>query len=909
MAKLCKFPVSAQKMAEGAEMKAKTDINGRIKVTDSKSGALVGVFTSETEAKNAIGKFVGQNARDLDGHLAQPALGTPLSQTPLPPQSILTAKAQEADALLRKVTTVAQTGPLAVITPISKVAQAAERQGFGPAFSKVVSPTQTAKGNYRADLNATRPSLGSLFKAKDSSFQATARQMQKEQLKPEIGDRQQRELVTRWNEARTKEELVAPGALLEGGMDEANIARADRFSELGIADDIPEMMRMNAIIDDLLVNRQEAIDFQIPKLRAEESVDSAFIDGIEAAIGIENTPEGLMKAAGLTAEQQEGMMILREIIDSPSFNIPAIYRYATAPRLEKGFKNGQEQFASKMGMSREAVSLAGKRRSYLIEAFDGDSALQDQVIGAQLPVFREWMAAGFMPGKQFAAGTSPAMKRWSTPLQHLVVGNEILNRRVLSGLLSPNELDPAVSAIKHARNMLYRKHMDEPMKAAMGITKEIARKNERVGKFMINYLHELEGLPTASFQALNSMIRTIGKSFNIGVEEGVAERWISTLNFITYSSAIPFRASLIARNSFQTMLNVPIVGGEAWYHGMKTALGYGPDGVARAEAAQAAMEAAVRGGALKPDVIPLHGGTEMIGGVTEGMFGGLPSSLQRVGITTKEVFDAGFTAYRKPDDIGRVVSFFAGKHRVNRALRDYHRSNKGEEALEALKRDGKVKTFDEVIEAEFDGLIRQDRFQDAEDLIGKSLSDKVHFLYGDANHPPGWGGVTGRLLGQFGTFPVQYLSHVTESLTRGTLKDRAEFLTAHSAINLGIVTAGAELFGADLESWAFLPSLTYTGGPYADILLNTVSAIGGSDAEKSLAIRNLKMRLPSWNNPSIFIPGSHFVFDIVRGAEEDDLLRGIARATGVRFLDGREPAFTDAVANVRAGLGWINEIP
>ena len=187
------------------------------------------------------------------------------------------------------------------------------------------------------------------------------------------------------------------------------------------------------------------------------------------------------------------------------------------------------------------------------------------------------------------------------------------------------------------------------------------------------------------------------------------------------------------------------------------------------------------------------------------------------------------------------------------------------------------------------------------------LANKVHFLYGAANHPPGWGSVPGKLFGQFGTFPVQYLSHITESLTRGTVKDRLEFGITHGAINLGIIAAGAELFDADLESWAFLPSLTYTGGPYADIALNSISALAGSDAEKGLARRNLQLLLPTWNNPSIFIPGHHFFTDIVRGAQEDDILKGLFRATGVRFLEGREPELNDAILNVRTGFGWINE--
>ncbi|MEE8113083.1 MAG: hypothetical protein V3T23_01890, partial [Nitrososphaerales archaeon] len=562
------------------------------------------------------------------------------------------------------------------------------------------------------------------------------------------------------------------------------------------------------------------------------------------------------------------------------------------------------------GMTAEAVSLAKQRQTFLNTVFRENGDLQGQVIGAQLPIFRQFITAGLMPGKQFGQSIRPSVQKWAGVLRDLPEGTEILSRRVLSGLLNPNELNPAVSAFKHARNILYREHMDPVMREATRVVTDLAKNTpdgERVGRIALNYLHELEGLPTPSFKALNDMIRSVARSFNVGVEDRVAEKWVNTLNTMTYSSSIPFRIGLIARNSFQTMLTVPIVGGEAWHHGMKTALGWNGKGF-ESELVQAAMERAVKANALKVDVIPLHGGTDIVGGVSEGMFGNMRSEFAKVGYNVKELFDAGFTAYRKPDDIGRVVAFEAGRFRVNKALSVYQRSAKGDAAIEALKKQAKVKTFDETIEAEFEALIRADRFDDASNLIGAKLADKVHFLYADANHPPGWGGVGGKLLGQFGTFPVQYLQHVLESATRGTVKDRLEFIAGHSAVNLGIISAGAALFDADLESWAFAPSIHYTGGPYAEMILSGISAWNGSEAEQSLARNNLKMMLPWWNRPSILVPGSYFVADVVRGFQQDNFAQGIARASGIRFLDGEPSATENVFDNVKGGFGWINEM-
>jgi hypothetical protein len=296
------------------------------------------------------------------------------------------------------------------------------------------------------------------------------------------------------------------------------------------------------------------------------------------------------------------------------------------------------------------------------------------------------------------------------------------------------------------------------------------------------------------------------------------------------------------------------------------------------------------------------------GGAAESIFGKLTEDFAKVGYNVRELFDIGFSAYRNGDDFGRVIAFEAGRFRVNKHMATWSTSARTNADMAILKENAKVLTFDETVEAAFERMVLDGNEGAAADLIGKSLADKVHFLYGDANHPSGWGSVYGRLFGQFGTFPVQYLNHVTESMTRGTLKDKIEFAGVHTALNLGIITVGAELFDADLTSWAFAPSLTYTGGPYAELGLSLLAAYGGSDAEQSLARRNLQMMLPWWNRPSIFVPGSYFLNDLVRSFDEDDFAQGIGRATGVRFLNDEPSSVEELFTNMRAGFGWVNEM-
>lgn len=919
MAKICTVPVGVRRMAESADMIAEPTIDGRMKIMARNSRALVGIVKNEQEAKLAIERFVAQNMKDLDGHLPFPAEGTPLSQSPLAPQSQLTP--------LRRAISQFQFGPgTAIFTPMEKFTQAVERVGKGMANKLVYKPTQAAKGRFNEAMGRTiRPELKALFGGKDKTYQTAIKEFDRQAIKLDV---EQRRLMTLYGEAVTKEELTVPGALLEDGLSQGNINAAIRFAELGVADDIPNLIRRNALIDDFLANRQDMIENTLPgmnnailegRLPKELQVD---VDRLVQSGGVEDSVEAVMKSLGFTADEQEASALLRLFIDQEEFNIPAIYRYATAPEALAGFKNGREQFAKTFGMTQEAIKLAEDRLTILDSAFRGDTSLRSQVLGAQLPIFRQFITAGILPSKQFGNSSRGAVRKWAAILDDLPEGIEVLSRRVLSGHINPHEFNPAVTAFKHVRNMMLRERhgvvdpttgvrppsFDEAMREATTVATGIARgKDERVGKILINYLHELEGLPTESFKSLTAMIRTVGRFTNTPIDDRFAERLVNTLNFMSYSASIPFRFALIARNYFQTTLAIPIVGAESWLHGLKVATSF--DGKAfLPRIHEEAMERAVKANALKVNVIPLHGGTEAIGGISEGVFGQMRSEFAKIGYNVNELFDLGFTAYRSGDDWGRVVAFEAGRHRVNKALSVYQRSSKGNEALEALKRQAKVKTFDEVVEAEFETLIRADRFADAENLIGARLADKVHFLYGDANHPSGWGGVGGKLLGQFGTFPVQYLNHVVESMSRGTIADRLGFIGTHSAINLGIIMAGDKLFDADLESWAFAPSLQYTGGPYAELMLSAVGAWGGSEAERSLAVRNIQMMLPWWNRPSIFVPGSYFLADIARATAEDNVVQGIARATGLRFLHDEPSGADQFFDNIRAGFGWLNEM-
>jgi hypothetical protein len=142
------------------------------------------------------------------------------------------------------------------------------------------------------------------------------------------------------------------------------------------------------------------------------------------------------------------------------------------------------------------------------------------------------------------------------------------------------------------------------------------------------------------------------------------------------------------------------------------------------------------------------------------------------------------------------------------------------------------------------------------------LARETIFRYGHANHPSGWGSIYGRLFGQFGTWPVQYKDYLLQGVTRGTAKDKIQFLATHGAINYGIIRGGMAL-GYDLESWVSYPSLQYTGGPWSDIAIDMVKLLGGSEMERKMAYKSLQFQfVPTLSDPrAIWLPTSYAVND------------------------------------------------
>src|SRR6266540_1273609 len=88
-----------------------------------------------------------------------------------------------------------------------------------------------------------------------------------------------------------------------------------------------------------------------------------------------------------------------------------------------------------------------------------------------------------------------------------------------------------------------------------------------------------------------------------------------------------------------------------------------------------------------------------------------------------------------------------------------------------------MNSYDPPVQQFFDQLVREGRFREAADFLGKATSYETVSVSGLANHPLGWGTNTGRILGQFGSWPVWARSQLMRLASRGTARERAGVMT------------------------------------------------------------------------------------------------------------------------------------
>lgn len=446
---------------------------------------------------------------------------------------------------------------------------------------------------------------------------------------------------------------------------------------------------------------------------------------------------------------------------------------------------------------------------------------------------------------------------------------EFLHKRVIAGEIDVYAKDPVYLTWRIIRGKLMQRFWDpveeQAIKPAMRTLASNSGGARSVAwKRMDQYLDELRGIPHSSFERLENAFVSMTKTLGIADEipESMVRDLLQKMNMVVYKATIPMRMQLLVRNFFEVYRAGGVTGGKS--------LGRAISHVINPRTSKEAFEEAWRAGALKPDLPVYSVDPTARGKFGVGFEGQTRKAVQQTIKRGQQAFsgldalaEEGMRYYQRIDEYSRAISYHAMKFRMQEAAA---KSGGNFERFIALS---KINTFEEPERLAFAKLWNQGRQQDAIQYASTVFADKAMFLYGNANHPTGWGSVYGVVFGQFGTWPVQYLDWMMKGLSRGTMRDRAQFAAWNMAAPWALVEAGKDT-GIDFNAWWGVSSLRYTGGPYTDIAVDMVKAWSGSDAERAMARANLRRLSPTNEFPSVFIPVSFAIddyLDIIRGED------------------------------------------
>lgn len=208
----------------------------------------------------------------------------------------------------------------------------------------------------------------------------------------------------------------------------------------------------------------------------------------------------------------------------------------------------------------------------------------------------------------------------------------------------------------------------------------------------------------------------------------------------------------------------------------------------------------------------------------------------------------------------------------------------------------KLDAFQRVIQKEFDDLITAEKWEQATELLSRQAGIDILGLYGAGQHPWGWGTNTGKMFGQFGIWPVNAAQFVLGGLTRGRknsipvlnhfVSGRQIGFATRLAMTQAALFVGGQAMGMDFYRWLLFPGIFFTGGPTVQMAQDVADIINGSDDDRRRAVSSLKSMLPEIDTDdmrntdlrSMFFPFGYFIGDIqlgIRAFENGEPLPGV----------------------------------
>jgi hypothetical protein len=323
----------------------------------------------------------------------------------------------------------------------------------------------------------------------------------------------------------------------------------------------------------------------------------------------------------------------------------------------------------------------------------------------------------------------------------------------------------------------------------------------------------LDGATQAGINLINEGIGQVNKALPPklkidaieAIPQDVLGRWI----LYSYAGGLALRPMVVVRDSMQLFLTTfPILGGKYMKRGFEKAFPATKEGIA-----SDAWRIADQYGAL------------MKQSDLQNLYSGGYESLAAGGKMTSRVTNFAEWSLKWlqwSNNSNRLVTFWGHSERNFDALaKNVPSQNKA-----GLIKDAGWQHLDDHLR---DALVEEamgadaNKWRDLAHRAAKELTDISQWNYRRGASPGIYKYSMGRLFGQYGTWPLNYIEYARRLATKGDAADKTAALT-RLAIAHGAVLKTGEAFGVDTGQWVFTQPMAYGGSP----LFQAVTSVPGT---------------------------------------------------------------------------------
>lgn len=465
-----------------------------------------------------------------------------------------------------------------------------------------------------------------------------------------------------------------------------------------------------------------------------------------------------------------------------------------------------------------------------------------------------------------------------------VKAREFYAKLARTGEISAYETDPIRAMQRYIKGGMDSQHFSDALASAKNDLREEIKKlpgmeQQNVLNVANRYLTDLQGFMGAGESATQASVDNLLAKFKVEADVDVKRQIVNAITAVVPAATQGARIMAGARDFATHML---LYSSRFGYARMARAIILG--GKAMAGPMRAELER--MGDITVASPIQFADATEQTAGVLRGARGALARGVDR---TTKTLFRLS-----GQQDVYAMMHSGAYLETRETVAPQLLKLSRGETKWQDVVKKISLNTYDQPVVKQFTDMVREGKMDEAARFLSIQTGYEQIGVFGLANQPYMWGSNVGRIVGQYGNWPMWLRSNVTRMMGRGTNGQRIASMTRLAAGSAMIAATGSAL-GLNLSSWSIPKGLMFAGGPLVDLYETVNDAVQGYGYQQKSAMGKLKKFLPydpstgQFNIKQLYLPGSFFVDDIVKSI--GDFNRG-QTAAGVAQAGGFHPVQT-----------------